>query len=43
MIEMLLVKKLLSLSIIQQTDSYQCLVQGSVTAELLERLGGYAC
>lgn len=38
----LAVKKLLGLSIIQQTNSYQCSPLGSITTQLLERLGGYA-
>lgn len=35
-------KKLLTLSIIQQTNSYQCSPRGSITAELLVRLAGFA-
>lgn len=35
-------KKLLSLSIIQQTKSYQCSLLGSITMELLLRHAGYA-
>lgn len=40
--ESLPVKKLLSLSIIQQTNSYQCSLLGSITTGLLEKLGGHA-
>lgn len=40
--ESLAVKKLLGLSIIQQTNSYQCTLLGSITTDLSEKGTAYA-